>query len=163
MAYRIECHLCRSDTWAGNIVDLLDWHTDPRGRLVCEKCGATDTSIHTITGLWERESEAAWNGYIKGALRLPADSPTYVPYVFLTAEAPMGAVSRVRVSYYLNPGVTGRLTDGPGPGSAPALTREDLFQLIERLGAFGIIQPDDLERAAHRMREDSFATSLARS
>jgi hypothetical protein len=163
MAYRIECHVCQSDTWAGKIVDLLDGHTDARGRLVCKQCGATDTAIHTITGLWEKEPEAAWNGYIKGAFRLPADSPTYVPYVLLTAEAPMGAVSGVRVSYYQNPGAAGRLTNGPGPGSAPALTREDLFQFIERLGAFGIIQPGDLEGVAHRMREDSLPYSLAQS
>jgi hypothetical protein len=137
MAYRIECHLCQYETWAGNIVDLLEGHTDPGGRLLCARCGATDTSIHTITGLREKEPNEDWDGYIKGVIRLTPNSSLYSPYVFLTATSPGGEVSGILFSYYKEPGPNGRLTNGPGPGGAPALTPAELVQLLEKLSAFG--------------------------
>ena len=154
MAYQIECQECGKDTWAGNVVELLDAHTDGCGRLVCAACGAPSGYIHQITGLWEKEPEVAWDGYIKGVLRIATDSPTYVPYVFLTADSVTGEVSGLRFSYYRDPGPNGRRTDGPGPGSAPRLAPGELTQLFEKLGACGVINGRDLEGRASRRRED---------
>jgi hypothetical protein len=155
MAYRIQCLLCTKDTWAGNIVDLLDAHTDPSGRFICSQCGAQDTYVQQITGRWETEPDAEWREYIKGALRLGTASSSYTPYVFLTACTADGAVSGIRFSYYTDPGPTGRRTDGPGPGSAPALTLMDVVQLLEKLGGLGLLDPKDLDGVASRLRRES--------
>jgi len=155
MAYRIQCLLCARDTWAGNIVDLLDAHTDARGRFMCAQCGARATYVQQITRRSETEPDAEWPGYIKGALRLGPASSSYTPYVFLTAPTADGAVSGIRFSYYKDSGPTGRRTDGPGTDSAPTLTLTDLVQLLEKLGALGLLDPKDLDGVASRLRRES--------
>lgn len=132
MAYRIQCLKCETDTWAGNIVDLIQSHTDDCGRLVCAGCSAPGGYIHWITGLWD--------GYIKGVLRVTTKPPMYTPYVFLTADSADGEVSGIRFSYYKDPGLNGRRTDGPGPAGAPALAPAQVVQLLEKLAAFGVIK-----------------------
>jgi len=155
MAYQIQCQECGKDTWAGNIVDVLEAHTDGSGRLLCAACGAPSGYIHQITGLWEKEPEAIWHGYIKGVLRIGTDSSTYVPYVFLTADSVTGEVSGLRFSYYCNPGPNRRRTDGPGPGSAPRLAPGELFQLVEKLGTCGVINGRDLAGRVSGAPEES--------
>ena len=155
MAYRIQCLLCAKNTWAGNIVDLLDAHTDARGRFMCAQCGARATYVQQITRRWETEPDAEWAGYIKGALRLGPASSSYTPYILLTARTADGAVSGIRFSYYKDPGPTGRRTDGPGAGSAPALALTDVLQLLEKLGSLGLLDPKDLEVVASRLRRES--------
>ncbi len=155
MAYRIQCLLCAKETWAGNVVDLLDAHTNERGRFICARCGARETYVQHITGRWEKEPDAEWDGYIKGVLRLGTDSSNYTPYIFLTARSAHGAVSGLRFSYDEDPGPTGRRTDGPGPGQAPALTLAEVVQLLEKLDTLGILDPKDLEGVASRLPRES--------
>jgi hypothetical protein len=161
MAYRIQCLQCATDTWAGNIVDLLDAHTDARGRLVCARCGARETYVQQITGRWEKEPAAVWDEYIKRIIRLGTDSSRYTPYVFLTATSADGAVSGMRFSYYEDPGLNRRRTDGPGPGGAPALTLAELVHLLEKLAAFGILDSKGLEDVANRLRRKSLVAVAA--
>jgi hypothetical protein len=160
MAFRIQCLKCDTDTWAGNIVDLIDTHTDARGRFVCARCGETETYVAQITGRWEQEPGVAWERCLKGVIRVTADSPSFTPYVFLTADAPEGEVSDLRLSYYREIGPKGRRVDGPGPGSAPALTLDELRQLLVKLGAFGVLRPRELEVLAQLIRLDAPAYSL---
>ncbi|HXZ43642.1 MAG TPA: hypothetical protein VEH53_02350, partial [archaeon] len=75
--------------------------------------------------------------------------------VFLTARTADGDVSSIRFSYYKDPGPTGRRTDGPGTDSAPTLTLTDLVQLLEKLGALGLLDPEDLDGVARRLRQES--------
>jgi hypothetical protein len=161
MAYQIQCRLCHTDTWGGNIADLIDLHTDARGHLVCAMCGATECYIHRITGLWEKEPNETWNGYIKGVIRIPTTPTTFAPYVFLTADSPEGEVSGIRFSFYKDPGPDGRLLNGPGPGGAPLLSQNELFHLLERLTLFGFIKSRDVEVLGTRFRLDSPRHSYA--
>jgi hypothetical protein len=155
MAFQIRCLACHADTWAGNIVELINAHSNICGRLVCGACGAANTYVAQITGLWEKEPAEPWTESIKGVIRVTAESAAYSPYVFLTATEPEGPVTGIRFSYYKDPGPTGRLTDGPGPGAAPRLTRDELQQLLVKLGAFGLIQPKELEVLAQFIRLDA--------
>jgi hypothetical protein len=155
MAYQIHCLKCDTDTWAGNIVDLIDAHTNLCGWLICAQCGETETYVQQITGRWEKEPDAVWDRYIRGVLPLATESPMYVPYVFLTADSPKGEVSQLHFGYYTRPGPTGRLSDGPGPGQAPALTLDDLRQLLVKLGAFGVLRAKELEVLAQLIRLDA--------
>jgi predicted nucleic-acid-binding Zn-ribbon protein len=155
MAYQIRCLKCHAETWSGNIVDLIDAHTNLCGRLVCSQCGETETYVQQITGRWEKEPDVVWDEYIKGVIRVTPDSSRHTPYVFLTAKAPGGSVEGIRISYYECPGPNGRLADGPGPGQAPALTRDELRQLLVKLGVFGVIQAKELEVVAQLVRLDA--------
>ena len=159
MAYQIRCLMCETDTWAGNIAELIDAHTSICGRLICAQCGGTETYVQQITGLWEREPDTAWNGYIRGVIRIASNAAAYVPYVFLTAEAADGEVSEIRFSYYKDTRPDGRLTDGLGPGKAPGLTCDELRQLLVKLGAFGVLRPKELEVVAQIIRFDAPAYS----
>ena len=123
-------------------------------------CGAAESYIHRITGLWEKEPDEPWDGYIKGVIRVARKATAYTPYVFLTADSPDGDVSGIRFSYYTDPGPSGRLQDGPGPGGAPALTQNELFQLLDRLSVFGIITSRDVEVLGSRFRRDSPSYAL---
>jgi len=161
MAYQIRCSVCRADTWAGNIADMIDACTDGSGRLVCSACGGTETHVHQITGRWEKEPGEVWEEYIRGAVRVWSRSPDYFPYALLTADSPDGKVNGLRLSFYRDPGPGGRLVDGPGPGGAPRLGPEELFQLLEKLGAFGLLRAADVEELASRLRVNCRAYSLA--
>ncbi len=155
MAYQIRCLKCPADTWAGNIRDLIDGHTTETGRLRCGHCGETETYVAQITGRWEQEPDATWDEYIKGVIRLTPDARGITPVVFLTAAVPDGEVAQLRVSYYTAPDPDGRLTPGPGPGTAPTLTLDTLRQLLVKLGAFGVVRPQELEVVAQLIRLDA--------
>ena len=144
MAYQIRCLKCEQDTWAGNIVELIEEHTNLDGRLVCGHCEETETYVDQITGRWEKEPEAPWVEYIKGVIRLAADGDASIPYVFLTAHTVDGEVTRLRFGSYRDARPTGRLADGPGPGEAPALTPEALRQLVVKLDAVGVLSLQDV-------------------
>ena len=160
MAYQIRCLKCEADTWAGNIVDLIECHTNCSGRLVCGQCGETETYIAQITGRREKEPEAEWDEYIRGVIRVTADAAGVTPYVFLTAASRDGEISQFRLSYYHDPGPGGRCKDGPGPGTAPALRLDTLRQLLVKLGAFGVIRPKELEVLVQIIRLDAPTYSI---
>ena len=118
MAYQIRCRKCETDTWAGNIHDLIALHTAQRSRLLCEHCGLTETYIAQITGRWEQEPTAEWTEFIQGVITLPAGNDELTPVLFLTAPAPDAEASGIRVTYY-----RASSAQAPartlGPGSAP--------------------------------------------
>lgn len=161
MTYQIQCRRCRTDTWAGNIADLIALHTDDRGRLVCAMCGASECYIHRISGVGEKEFDEPWNGYIKGVIQVAGRTGTYTPYVFLTADTADGEITEIRFSYYRDPGPNGQVKGGPGPGGAPALTQTEFFKLLDRLRAFGIIKPSDVEVLGSHFRRDSPSYAFA--
>ena len=155
MAYQIRCLKCRKDTWAGHLPELIESHTTLNGRLRCGHCGEAETYVAQITGRWEQEPDAVWAEYIKGVIPITAEAGGVIPVVLLTATSPDGEVSRLRVSYYTEAAPGRRRMDGPGPGTAPALTLDALRQLLVKLGAFGIVRPQELEVVARLIRLDA--------
>ena len=78
MGYDVKCRTCTAHTWAPNIVDLFNGHTDENGRFVCSKCSGLDTFIYRISDLQEGP-EDKWERWIKGVIRIDAGSATYFP------------------------------------------------------------------------------------
>lgn len=150
MSYEIVCSSCRKKTWAANIVDLIDNHTDSScgddgGMLVCGQCGAPG-HIYKSSKLQERGKK--YNRYIRGVVKFRTSEPTYSPYVFLNSGTVDGQTDHVHFNYYKDTRESGgKLKHGHGPGGAPAFWRDTILSLIERLVQFGFLTPNDLTRA----------------
>jgi hypothetical protein len=152
MAYPIDCADCKGQTWAANIVDLIQHHTSPRGSITCSLCGHDHAYIKRESTL--QEEGEVWQRCIRAAIPITTDYPTYTPYVFLTAESESGEPSGVHFNYYKDTrSAGGRLKHGHGPGGAPLFSHAELLQLLLKLGGAGFISPEDLEGTARALRE----------
>jgi hypothetical protein len=140
MSYDIKCRHCGTTTWAANIVDLLNDHTNDRGRFVCSKCNQTDTFIYRISALQEGPEEK-WERWIKGVVQIDSGIPTYSPYVFLTADTEDGPITGLHFHYYKDTRrqPNGRLKQGHGPGGPPVLGIEDMFTILTHLVREGVL------------------------
>ena len=147
MAYEITCPRCRHSTWARNIVDLIEKHTNEAGRLVCETCKQPNAYIYRSSKL--QEQGQTWDRWIKGVIRIETLVPTYSPYVFLTADGPQGSESEVNgihFNYYKDTRADGgALKHGHGPGGAPVLSPGELLALVKALTASGIYSVNELK------------------
>jgi hypothetical protein len=152
MAYDVKCRACRSETWATNIVELFNNHTNSDGRFICSKCSGTDTFIYRISDLQEGPDET-WERWIKGVIKIDSGIPTYSPYIFLTADSEDGSITGLHFHYYKDtrsqPG--GRLKHGHGPGGPPVLSIDDLFTILQHLVSQGIISKDKVRDFAARL------------
>lgn len=152
MSYNIMCSSCQKKTWAANIVDLIDKHTDSAfgedgGMLVCGHCSALG-HIYRSSKLQERGK--TYVRYIKGVFRIPSNEErTYFPYLFLNSDTEDGDIGHVHFNYYKDTRKDGgRLKHGHGPGGAPVFGPETLVDMIEKLLQCGLLTANDLERAA---------------
>jgi hypothetical protein len=140
MGWSIQCNnsKCNSVTWATNIVDLIDNHTDESGWFVCAQCGSGGF-IEKSFDL--QEPGHRWEPYLRGAIRLGGTDDTYQPFVFVVSYEPDGKVNNVWFSYYKDLRETGgRLKLGYGPGGPPVLGIEQLLSLIKKLNTLGMIK-----------------------
>jgi DNA-directed RNA polymerase subunit RPC12/RpoP len=80
MGYLIKCNSCKQDTWASNIVDLVNEHTEKNGKIKCTACGSPNASIYQKSKLQEKDE--TWERYIKGVIPIKTEFETYTPYVF---------------------------------------------------------------------------------
>ena len=142
----IQCNNkgCNSKTWAGNIVDLIDNHTDKDGRFICGECG----KYGFIEKSFElQESGETWEHYLRGVIRLGDTKDTYQPFVFMVSYKPNGPANDIWFSYYKdmrNNG--GRLKLGYGPGGPPVLGSEQLLSLLQRLLSLGIVRKNKIKK-----------------
>lgn len=145
MAYDITCRDCKKITYAAEIVDLIHNHLDELGRLVCSYCKSTNTHIYRESKLQEERWD--WKRYIKSVVAIDTGVPTYTPYIFLTSDEENGAITGIHFNYYKDTRSqpNGKLKHGHGPGGAPVLSKEELFQLLRYLVRIGIITQADIE------------------
>ena len=151
MAYLIDCRVCGARTKAGNILWLFSkYHTDEQGKIKCKKCRSTEAHIHRKSQL--QEEGEYWERWMEAIIRLSDNRKAiYQPYTFLTTGKPAGLVSGIHFGYYKKDR-SGKLKHGHGPGGAPVLNKEMLFELLRQLGRFGVISADELDRVAADLR-----------
>lgn len=139
MGWSIQCNNqdCKEYTWASNIVDLIDNHTNSQGWFVCGSCGASGF-IEKKFDL--QEPGNTWEPYLRGAIRLGDPDDTYQPFVFMVSYEPDGKVNDIWFSYYKDLRETGgRLKLGYGPGGPPVLGTDQLLSLLKTLMELGLI------------------------
>ena len=123
---------CAKETWASNILDLINNHCDQSGWLLCATCeraGFIEKSFNL------QEPGETWEPYLKGIIPLSYDPEnTYQPFVFLVSDEPNQDPNSVWFSYYKDTRSTGgRLKMGYGPGGPPVLEAEQVVELIKKL------------------------------
>lgn len=143
--YTIKCYSekCKKETWAANIIDLIDNYT-VNGKIKCGSCGSTNASIFQESKLQEKGEK--WGRYIIGVIPIKTDWATYTPYVFLTAPTENGEINGIHFNYFKDTRNQegGKLKHGHGPGGAPVLSKDEFFQLIEKLIDFGCLSIKEL-------------------
>jgi hypothetical protein len=143
MSQTIHCRACNADTEAESIADLIRAHTDDTGRFACARCGGTDTFMQQTR---HPRLEGRGERWIRGIVPIETKNPepTYLPFVFLTADAADGDVTGIEFKYYRS----GRTADGGRPrerrpGGGPALTQGQLLSLVQQLVAIGVVSAAD--------------------
>lgn len=148
MAYEITCRTCRKQSIASEIVELVQHHINENGQFLCSHCGSIETHIYRESDLQEKGRK--WKRWVKGIVIVGSDEPTYVPYIFLTASAEDLPPNGLHFHYYKDtrsePG--GKLKHGHGPGGPPVLEITDLFKILERLIAIGVISRNAVKEFA---------------
>lgn len=144
MAWTITCTrthtACGEETWARNIVELLDNHRNKDGWFVRSHCGALG---HIEKSFRLQEPDRYWKLILKGAIRLSDSSnATYQPFAFLVGEPGDDQPGDVWFSYYkdLRPH-GGRLKLGYGPGVPPVLDGESVVRLLAHMLEHDCIDP----------------------
>ncbi|MGD0828651.1 MAG: hypothetical protein ABSA09_11280 [Desulfobaccales bacterium] len=144
MGYTINCDACEQASWAGNIVELIENHTDDNQMFKCTNCGSSGAYIHKI---YETQgNEDPWEPYFKGIIRIDykeAELKDYHPYVFLIGHGgPQEKVNSLQISYYKDLRETGgSLKHGHGPGGAPVIGLSDFANILHKLIGIGVM-PD---------------------
>ena len=145
MAWQIKCKRrgCTEQTWAGNIVDLIDNHRDGDGWFLCN-CGHQGF-IEKSFAL--QEPGEVWEPFLKGIIPLGDAGKTYQPFVFLVGSTPTGPADAVWFSYYKDLRRSGgRLKLGYGPGGPPVLGTEGVATLVKQLTVLGLLSAKDLRK-----------------
>jgi hypothetical protein len=159
MSYDIECEECEDYTYAKNIVDLIDNHTDENGFFVCEHCSKSKkTFIHKESEMQEKRGQKrrCWERWIKGVVKIDSGIKTFSPYVFYIADDKNAKPSEFRLhfNYYKDTRPQGgSLKHGHGPGGAPVLEQENLFFIIEYLIKIKALSINDLKKFIKRLEK----------
>ena len=153
MGWLIQCPKCKQSSWAINIVDLIDNHTNAEGWFVCNHC-ADLSYIEKTFNL--QEPGHTWKPYLRGVLRLGDPEDTYQPFVFIVSYEPKEKANDIWFSYYKDLRQTGgRLKLGHGPGGPPVLEKEQLLLLLRRLVELGVIEKEEIKDViANRIKSD---------
>jgi len=145
MGWLIQCNnpACKKQTWARNIVDLIDNHTDQSGWFICTYCKQGGFIEKTFA---LQEPGKTWKPFLRGALRLGNADDTYQPFVFMVSYEPNGPVNDVWFSYYKDlRSIGGRLKLGYGPGGPPVLGIEQILSLLKSLIELGLIEKENIK------------------
>ena len=144
MGWLVKCldPLCKKQTWATNIVNLINVHTNHEGWLECP-CGKGG---YIEKGFDLQEPGQRWEPILKGVIRLAEPSHTYQPFVFLVSKRPDQPVTDIWFSYYKDLRPQGRLKLGYGPGGPPVLATGGLLQLLKKLVDINVIPRGEVRR-----------------
>lgn len=132
MPYTIKCAdtNCDRETWAANIVDLINEHRDENGWFICS-CGHKGYIEKSFP---LQEEGEVWEPFLQGIITLGDEGDTYQPFVFKVSCSPSAKVDSLWFSYYKDlREVGGRLKLGYGPGGPPVLHKDTLKELIKEL------------------------------
>ena len=129
------------ESYASNIVDLLDNYRDENGWFLCS-CGNRGF-VHKEYKLQERDE--IWEPILKGAIRLGDEGGTYQPFVFLVVydecDVEGDTIDDIWFSYYKDTRPEGgRLKLGYGPGGPPVLGKEAISNLYSDLIGRGYLE-----------------------
>lgn len=142
MPQTIHCQRCNADSVARDMADLIGRHTNEKGRFCCARCGGTNTFLRAPRRPGGESRTATW---IKGVV--PIDTKTadaaYAPFVFLTAEAPDGAVTGIAFRYYRTGPSNGDGGRRRRPDGGPVLAQSHLLSLVGRLAKIGVVSSRD--------------------
>ncbi|RMG41517.1 MAG: hypothetical protein D6732_02220 [Methanobacteriota archaeon] len=151
MGWTIQCNSndCSTQSWAANIVTLIENHTDTTGWFVCKQCGGSafiKKSFHL------QEKGHTWEPYLRGVIRLGAHGDTYQPFIFLVSYEPAGKISDIWFSYYKDlRRKGGSLKLGHGPGGPPVLGMGQLLSLLSILRDLGLIVKEDIHKQKNQI------------
>lgn len=146
MAWQIKCSdaMCKRETWASNIVDLISGHLDKDGWFLCQ-CGQQGYIEKSFALQEEGET---WEPFLRGVVPLGGNGDTYQPFVFLVSNAPDGPANNVWFSYYKDLRASGgRLKLGYGPGGPPVLDIDSVLRLLKQLTIIGCLSRKEIENA----------------
>ncbi len=146
MSWSIQCNNenCKEYTWASNIVDLIDKHTNSDGWFVCSHCNSPGFIKKSFD---LQEPGDTWEPYLRGAIRLGDKDDSYQPFVFMVSYKPDGISNDIWFSYYKDLRETGgRLKLGYGPGGPPVLGTEQILLLLKRLLELGLVDKEKIEK-----------------
>lgn len=139
MSQIVHCRSCEADSVAHGVADLIDRHTNEKGRFCCARCGGTDTYLR----LSRRHRGDTW---IKGIVPFEARAgdPAYAPFVFLTAPEEDGEVDGLVFKYYWTKPSNGNgRKRAPRPEGGPVLTQAQLLSLVQRLVKIEVVSNRD--------------------
>lgn len=141
--WTIKCHKnnCQEQTWAKNIVDLIEKHLDNQGWFLCN-CGGTG---YIEKSFKLQEKGEVWEPYLRGIIPLGDQGDTYQPFVFIVSYKSHGNCKDIWFSYYKDLRAEGgRLKLGYGPGGPPVLDRDMIKYLLKTLKKVGYFSEKDM-------------------
>lgn len=143
MSWKIDCKNCKKETWADNIVTLIDQNTNDEGWFICSHC----KKLGFIEKKFKlQEPGEIWEPYLRGVYRLGVKGDTYQPFVFLVSYEPDGKADDIWFSYYKDLRSSGgRLKLGYGPGGPPVLGAEQVINLIQHLLKNKLIEKEQIK------------------
>lgn len=144
MPYKIKCSdtNCNKETWAANIVDLINEHRDRNGWFICS-CGHRGYIEKSFS---LQEEGEVWEPFLQGIITLGDEGDTYQPFVFKVSYSPTAKTDSLWFSYYKDLREDGgRLKLGHGPGGPPVLHKDTLKGLIKELIKLGIITKKEIK------------------
>jgi hypothetical protein len=153
MPYYIKCtnSKCGEYTGANTIVDLISEHLDSVGKIICTYCGQSGAFIYRESKL--QEEGEIWARWIKGVITIDTGIPTYSPYIFLTSQNEQGPVNGAHFHYYKDTRPDGgKLKHGHGPGGPPVLSKDEIFQLLEKMIVFGCLDVQEIIDFTDRLK-----------
>jgi hypothetical protein len=146
MGWLIECNLkCGKETWADNILDLIEKYRDNDGWFLCQ-CGSHG---HIKKSFDLQEPGEKWEPRLRGIITLGTEDDTYQPFVFLVCyNEPDAPVNDIWFSYYKDTRSTGgRLKLGYGPGGPPVLGKEQVLQMMRQMKSMGCLSQAEIDKS----------------
>jgi len=139
MSQTIHCRSCEADSVARGVADLIDRHTNGKGRFSCARCGGTDTYLRVSR---RRRGESWIRGIVPFESR--AQDSAYAPFVFLTAPAEDGEIDGVVFKYYWKTPSNGNgRKRASRPEGGPAMDQGQLLSLVRKLVKINVVSSQD--------------------
>ncbi|MGC8658127.1 MAG: hypothetical protein ACP5U1_03550 [Desulfomonilaceae bacterium] len=151
MGFLIKCsdrHCEHQDTWANDIVDLIQNHTSAEGWLLCE-CGKKG---YIYNNFFLQQGRDIWKPFVMGAIKLQSNNANYQPISLLVSSDPYqpSVPTDIWLSHYSeSKGSNGPSAIGCGYRSPMVLKRNQMLELIKRLILLGCFTSDEVGKPSN--------------